>query len=180
MPACIDYKLYKSITYPIEELIAIAEGFNRGDLSITMDESRRDEFGSLARHFNKATTKLNLTTQQLQERSQELTDTVIQLQSEITERKHAEERINHMAFHDSLTSLPNRYLFHDRLSMSIAATERTQYKVAVLFLDIDDFKRINDSFGHSSGDLLLKKVADQLNHCIRATDSIARPLTSPL
>lgn len=169
----VAYHIYLSITRPIEELTTIAEGFNKGDLSIMMDESRGDEFGSLAKYFNKSTTKLNQATQKLQERSNELTELNIQLKSEIADRKKAEKHISHIAFHDSLTNLPNRFLFLDRLSMYINHIRRNQGKAAILFLDIDDFKRINDTLGHSTGDILLKGVADKISGCIRNTDSVS-------
>lgn len=93
---------------------------------------------------------------------------------DITERKLAEQKIEHLAHHDYLTGLPNRALFMDRLQQSIALAERRQYKEAVLFLDLDGFKGINDSLGHDVGDLLLKEVATRLNKCIRTSDSVAR------
>ncbi len=107
----------------------------------------------------------------LREHTDSLSELNIEFEKEIGERKHAEERMNHMAFYDNLTGLPNRYLFQDRLNMSIANAKRTQNKLAVLFIDIDDFKRINDMLGHGAGDHLLKGVADKINNCIRATDS---------
>ncbi len=177
----LSYHLYKAITRPIEELTSIAEGFNRGDLNILMDESRNNEFGKLAMHFNRSTSKLNQTTKilkgrtkELQDSTEELLKTNNKLTDEIAERKLAEKRISHLAYHDSLTDLPNRYLFQDRLSMSIANTKNRQKKLAVLFLDIDDFKRINDTFGHSTGDLLLKEIVDKIKSCIRVTDSASR------
>ncbi len=110
----------------------------------------------------------------VEQRTKELTVLNKQLQTEIAERKLAEERISQMALHDSLTGLPNRTLFNDRLNLSIAHAERSQNKIAVLFIDIDNFKRINDTLGHSAGDLLLKAVADNINNCIRDTDSVSR------
>jgi diguanylate cyclase (GGDEF)-like protein len=167
------YHMYHYITRPIGELTGIAEGFSKGDLSVTMDESRSDEFGTLARFFNKSIKILNQTTQQLQERKKELTDLNTKLCGEIAERKQAEEAISHMEYHDTLTGLPNRYLFHDRLTMFMTQTERHQKKGAVLLIDIDNLKRINDTLGHSEGDILLKEVADVLHVCIRATDTMS-------
>jgi len=90
------------------------------------------------------------------------------------ERKRTEERIYHMAFYDSLTDLPNRVLFQDRLRLAIANAERHEYMSAVLFLDIDNFKRINDTFGHFMGDNLLKEVAFRLSSIMRKCDSVTR------
>lgn len=93
---------------------------------------------------------------------------------DITEHKQAEETINHMAYHDALTDLPNRRLFIDRLTDGLLQTARTEHKLAVLFLDLDRFKYINDSLGHSFGDRLLKTVADRLKYCIGRSGTIAR------
>jgi diguanylate cyclase (GGDEF)-like protein len=90
------------------------------------------------------------------------------------ERKRTEERIYHMAFYDSLTNLPNRILFQDRLRLAIANAERYKHMSAVLFLDIDNFKRINDTFGHFLGDRLLKEVAGRLSSIMRKCDSVTR------
>jgi diguanylate cyclase (GGDEF)-like protein len=93
---------------------------------------------------------------------------------DITERKRVEEQVRSLAYRDSLTGLPNRLLFHDRLSMAIASAHRHQRGVAVLFLDLDRFKVINDSLGHSFGDRLLQEVAARMRSCVREGDSVAR------
>jgi diguanylate cyclase (GGDEF)-like protein len=93
---------------------------------------------------------------------------------DITERKALEEQLEHQALHDPLTDLPNRSLFLDRLEQALARDERRKGKVKVLFLDLDNFKLINDSFGHTVGDQLLVKVADRLKACVRAQDTVAR------
>ncbi len=90
------------------------------------------------------------------------------------ERKRTEQRIYHMAFYDSLTELPNRTLFHDRLSLALANAGRHENPLAVLFLDIDNFKRINDTFGHAMGDKLLKGVAGRLSSIMRKCDALTR------
>jgi diguanylate cyclase (GGDEF)-like protein len=94
--------------------------------------------------------------------------------SDITERKTAEERIRHMAQHDSLTGLPNRMLFSDRLQLALAAARRNDDQLALLFVDLDRFKPINDAYGHAMGDLLLKEVARRLHCCVRDSDTVAR------
>jgi diguanylate cyclase (GGDEF)-like protein len=93
---------------------------------------------------------------------------------DITDRKQAEENIRHMALYDALTNLPNRVLFRDRLTQAIAQAQRTGRLVAVMFLDMDHFKSINDTLGHSLGDQFLQIVAQRLVECLRATDTVAR------
>jgi diguanylate cyclase (GGDEF)-like protein/PAS domain S-box-containing protein len=93
---------------------------------------------------------------------------------DITAYKKAQEMIHHMAYHDSLTGLPNRTLFNDRLNMAIARAQRGGKKIAVMMLDIDKFKSINDNYGHETGDKLLKTVADRLGNALRKSDTIAR------
>jgi diguanylate cyclase (GGDEF)-like protein/PAS domain S-box-containing protein len=94
--------------------------------------------------------------------------------TDITERKALEERLEHQALHDPLTGLPNRTLFMDRLGQALARSGRRNKSVAVLFLDLDDFKVINDSLGHEAGDELLVAVAARLRGGIRTGDTVAR------
>ncbi|TXH32460.1 MAG: GGDEF and EAL domain-containing protein [Rhodospirillaceae bacterium] len=93
---------------------------------------------------------------------------------DIRERKEAEERIRFMAHHDALTGLPNRNLFHDRLNHAIARSKRGATTVAVLCMDLDRFKNVNDLSGHAAGDELLRQVAKRLNASVRAEDTVAR------
>ena len=94
--------------------------------------------------------------------------------SDITERKAAEAEIQHLAFYDSLTNLPNRRLLTDRLKQALAGTRRNQSHGALLFIDLDHFKTLNDTMGHVQGDFLLQQVANRLNACVREGDTVAR------
>ncbi|MDO9106509.1 MAG: diguanylate cyclase [Methylovulum sp.] len=93
---------------------------------------------------------------------------------DITERKQVEDRIKHMALHDALTGLPNRTLFSDRLQQALAEAQRDQEQLALIYLDLDKFKPVNDNFGHGVGDLLLKAVTARIQNCLRQADTVAR------
>jgi diguanylate cyclase (GGDEF)-like protein/PAS domain S-box-containing protein len=99
---------------------------------------------------------------------------VIGLVRDITERKTAEQQIEYQAYHDALTGLANRRLFQEHLSLALALAQRRQKFVAVLFLDLDHFKVVNDSLGHSVGDELLRHVTRRLKDCVRDGDTVAR------
>jgi diguanylate cyclase (GGDEF)-like protein len=93
---------------------------------------------------------------------------------DITRRRHDEARIHELAFFDQLTGLPNRTLLLDRMKQAMTANARNGSHAALLFIDLDNFKALNDSCGHDMGDLLLKQVAQRLTACVRAGDTVAR------
>ena len=97
-----------------------------------------------------------------------------ELKTEIGERQRAEERIWHLAYHDTLTGLPNRMLLQDRLSHALTYAQHRQGKIGILFIDLDRFKTVNDSLGHGMGDRLLQAVAERLLTTIRSGDTVAR------
>ena len=99
---------------------------------------------------------------------------VVVVSHDITERKHMENQVRQMAFHDALTQLPNRRLLNDRLNQTMAASARSGYYGALMFLDLDNFKPLNDTHGHDVGDLLLIEVAERLKGCVREMDTVAR------
>jgi diguanylate cyclase (GGDEF)-like protein/PAS domain S-box-containing protein len=102
-------------------------------------------------------------------------ETAVQLViRDITLRKLAEAQIQALAYHDPLTGLPNRILFNDRLSMALAQAQRQKHRVAILFIDLDRFKSINDSLGHHVGDRVLRAVAERIQNCVREGDTLSR------
>jgi diguanylate cyclase (GGDEF)-like protein/PAS domain S-box-containing protein len=96
------------------------------------------------------------------------------ISTDITERKHADEKIQHLAFYDHLTDLPNRLLLLDRLKQALVSSARNSRAGALLFIDLDNFKNLNDTLGHDMGDMLLKQVTQRLASCIRAGDTVSR------
>jgi diguanylate cyclase (GGDEF)-like protein/PAS domain S-box-containing protein len=130
-----------------------------------------------SRHFNNRTLPIELSAMGMytgdSQSSSSYTGTY-GVARDVTERKIAEETINFQAYHDLLTKLPNRALLRDRLSLAISQAKREDEKLAVMFLDLDRFKNINDSLGHMIGDELLQQVSMRLKECIRAADTLAR------
>ncbi|MBF0190884.1 MAG: diguanylate cyclase [Magnetococcales bacterium] len=101
-------------------------------------------------------------------------DRIVCLERDITQTREMENRLKHLAFHDPLTHLPNRQLFHDRLHQALAQGRRHAQMVAVMLFDLDHFKHINDTLGHAAGDQLLREVANRLKSCVRESDTVAR------
>lgn len=99
---------------------------------------------------------------------------ILAINTDITQRKATEREIQRLAFYDPLTHLPNRMLLMDRMHHALAAAQRHQQGGALLFIDLDNFKQLNDTLGHDQGDLLLQQVAERLGHCVRSVDTVAR------
>jgi diguanylate cyclase (GGDEF)-like protein/PAS domain S-box-containing protein len=97
-----------------------------------------------------------------------------QIARDITERKHMQDQVRQLAFYDALTNLPNRRLLSDRIKHDLARSARSGCYGAVMFMDLDNFKALNDSHGHAAGDLLLIEVAQRLKNCVREMDTVAR------
>ncbi len=112
--------------------------------------------------------------EKVKEKSEELVQTNEKLEREILERNRAEERLHFVAHHDVVTALPNRSLFLDRLSQALIRLPWRKRQLAVLYLDLDHFKRVNDTLGHAGGDLLLKAVAERLKESVRGGDTVSR------
>lgn len=101
-------------------------------------------------------------------------DCILTAFNNIDDRKQAQEKLQHRAFHDELTGLPNRAMFMDTLSRTLHRAERKRGSFSVLFIDLDHFKDVNDTYGHSAGDLLLQQVAERVRMCVREGDLVAR------
>jgi diguanylate cyclase (GGDEF)-like protein len=99
---------------------------------------------------------------------------IVAIYDDVTKEKQAEERMHHLAHYDALTGLPNRSLFADRLHQALATAKREKTRVALMFLDLDKFKPVNDNLGHDVGDMLLKEVAKRMLECVRDSDTVSR------
>jgi diguanylate cyclase (GGDEF)-like protein len=118
------------------------------------------------------------TLKSVQKIAQALTNANQQLEQKVQERTaeltNANQHLQFLATHDNLTGLPNRFLFFDRLDQAIRKSRRQKHKFALLFIDLDDFKDVNDSYGHVTGDKVLQKVAEFLEYTVRDSDTVAR------
>jgi diguanylate cyclase (GGDEF)-like protein len=185
----ISSRLRRMVADPVLKLAETARVVSENkDYSVRATVTSHDEVGVLIGAFNEMLTQIEAREEALTdsfreiqaaqnglfERTQELEAANRDLEREIGERERAEERARVLAFHDALTGLPNRLLFNDRLRLALSQADRHHRKLAVLFVDLDRFKLINDSLGHSLGDILLRQVADRLITTVRHSDTVAR------
>jgi diguanylate cyclase (GGDEF)-like protein len=147
--ASLGYLLTRHITRLLDATRRVAQG----DFSASIDGGGRDEIGVLADNFNRM---------------------AVALAHDAAERNRYQHELEFLAHHDALTQLPNRILLADRLVLAIARMQRAQRLLAIVYLDLDDFKPVNDTLGHKAGDQLLVMVAQRLKEHIRADDTVCR------
>ncbi len=134
------------IITPIKRLEESAKAIGRGDLKETISIDTKDEIGSLANSFNQMSENL----------------------------QRSNDQISYLAYHDDLTGLPNRLMFHEYASQAVHTAKRNNQRLSIIYIDLDNFKRVNDTMGHKAGDTLLKKVSDRILGCLRESDYAAR------
>jgi diguanylate cyclase (GGDEF)-like protein len=149
----ISRRIRRSVNDPLERLEGAARRFGDQDFEYRVEVASRDEFGRVADAFNA------------------MADRVAESRAE---SQGLEQQLRHQALHDPLTGLANRTLLSDRITHAVDHTERTGKEIAVLFLDVDDFKRVNDGFGHDAGDVLLRSIGERIQRCVRSVDTAAR------
>jgi len=152
--------LNNMVVKPIVKLTKAAENIAEGDYNHVADSSRDDEMGQLAESFNLMTTKIR--------------DQIDKLHYQNEQLNEATKKLHEMAITDELTGLYNRHHLHSSLAPTLLTAERYNRPLGLLLLDVDHFKRVNDTYGHSVGDLVLKHIADILKHTVRQSDLVAR------
>ncbi|MFV1972986.1 MAG: putative bifunctional diguanylate cyclase/phosphodiesterase [Thiohalobacterales bacterium] len=179
-------RMQRFITDPLLKLSAIARKVTTDkNYSLRATGSSRDELGNLILDFNEMLDQIQLRDNELENNKLELEERVatrtIELEAANQEmekaKKNAEsvaKRMEYHAHHDGLTGLPNRILLNDRLNKALSHARREQSRMALLFLDLDRFKIINDSLGHAVGDQLLRVISRRLKNCVRDEDTVAR------
>jgi diguanylate cyclase (GGDEF)-like protein len=177
-------RLQHFISAPILRLVETSRRVSSTkDYSLRAAEAGEDEVGLLVSAYNEMLEQIQVRDRALEEtqsrldetiqtRTAELVTAVADLRGEISQRKIAEERIRYMAYFDNLTGLPNRQYLSERLDEALREARRDDSLLALLFIDLDHFKEINDSFGHSTGDMLLGSVAQRLTECVRSSDDV--------
>jgi diguanylate cyclase (GGDEF)-like protein len=177
--------LARSVSGRLSRLRDAAAQIADGSGERVIEVRGRDELADLGDAFNTMQAKVAAREQALRAahdelesrvaaRTRELNEVNLQLLREIEERRRAERRLHHQAQYDSLTGLPNRVLALDRLSQALRTAERGQHHVVLIFLDLDDFKKVNDTLGHPVGDALLVQAAQRLRQAVRGEDTVAR------
>ena len=153
--------LHRSISDPLARLVDLMRQISeKKDYSSRAQIDTHDEVGTLAKGFNAMLG-------QIEQHQMELVE-------ELSERKRAEQQLDQLAYYDTITQLPNRHFFNKRLKLVIERAQRSGQHAGLIFLDLDNFKIINDTLGHDIGDILLKNVSSRLNEHLRTDDTICR------
>ena len=163
----LSWIIRRLVSEPLAALHRAAGAIAGGDLDVELKVNSEDELGQLGTGFVEMAARLL-------ERDLALNQRASELEHEVSERKLAEQRMSHMATHDELTGLANRALLMDRLNQAIASAERSPALLAVLFIDLDKFKHINDTLGHDIGDEVLRQVAAKISNLLRKSDTLCR------
>ncbi|MBT8119645.1 MAG: EAL domain-containing protein [Gammaproteobacteria bacterium] len=154
-------KLRKSITAPLQNLSGLMDTvIQKNDYSVRVEHTTDDEIGILSRGFNEMLSHIQVNDEKLAH--------------ELSERYRAEEHLDKLAYYDVITDLPNRHFFHEHLERTVEHAITTKQVMALLFLDLDNFKIVNDTLGHKTGDMLLKQASSRLSNVLRKNDYICR------
>ncbi len=168
----------ESITKPLTSVLHLVDEDNGKLLRISIpellsDKARNPVDGNIQIVNYEEKIPIELSATLIKDAKDNISGLVLVLH-DLTERKRYEEKLRYNAVHDHLTELPNRFLFFDRLNVALAHAQRDIHKLATLMLDLDEFKKVNDTWGHNIGDKVLQSVAYRLIHMFRKSDTIAR------
>jgi diguanylate cyclase (GGDEF)-like protein len=187
--AVLTYLVTRTMTAPLASLARMAEDVAAGKLHRKFRFKGTGEvrviasmlnvvMAELNKHRSKMDTDRHLLSMKVEERSNQLSKRNEELNEAVKQVTQSKNRLHQLAYYDNLTSLPNRQLFTEQLKLILRMAKRENQLIAVLFLDLDNFKRINDSLGHTAGDALLKEVASRLSTCVRSSDLLAKYVDS--